>query len=96
MEILVSCRTGKTDGRATEVSVVPCKVSVKSVLRNVSSLVAEQLACEPPAPCREVVLHTYVIPRVVVLTLTLEVEVLTVTEVEVCDERLLREVPAEG
>ena len=95
VEILVSCCTEDFECRTSEVSVVPYELSVETLSRNVSCCTSEEFVSEPEVPCRQVVLHTYVVPRRVYLALAIEVEELTVTEVEVSDERFLSEVPAQ-
>ena len=95
VEILVSCCTEHFECRTSEVSVVPYELCVKSLSRNISCCTSKELVSEPEVPCRQVVLHTYVVPRRVYLALAIEVEELTVTEVEVSDERFLSEVPAQ-
>ena len=95
MEILVSCCTEHLESRTSEVSVVPYELSVEALSRNVCCCTSEELVSEPEVPCRQVVLHTYVVPRCAGLALAVKVEELTVTEVEVSDERLLSEIPAQ-
>ena len=95
VEILVSCCTEDLECRTSEVSVVPYELSVEALSRNVSCCTSEEFVSEPEVPCRQVVLHTYVVPRCAGLAFAVKVEELTVTEVEVSDERLLSEIPAQ-
>ena len=93
VEVFVGCRAENAEAGTAYVGIVPNKFCVQSAGGHVGSVAAEELRGKPPAPCGQIVLHADVVPRTVVLLHALPVEEVTVTEVEVRDERFFAQIP---
>ena len=95
VQILVGSRTEDAQARTAYVSIVEGKLGVQTIGYYLVLRFAQELGSEPETPGRQVVLYTNVVPLIVVLTFAHPVEELTVTQVEIGNERLGGQIPAE-
>ena len=95
MQIFLGYRTRKTQTRTSHVGIVECELGFQTVFHYLVGSFAHKFRSEPPPPCGQIILHTDVVPLVVVLAFAHPIEELPVTQVEVSDERFFGKIPFE-
>ena len=95
VQIFIGCRTEDAQTRTAYISIVEGKLGIQTIGYHLVGRFAQEFGSKPETPGRQIVLYTNVVPLVVVLTFAHPVEELTVTQIEIGDERLGGQIPAE-
>ena len=93
VQILIGRSTIDAQAGTTHIGFIPREFCVQSIGHHIAAFTTEYLIGKPPAPSGQVVLHTNVVPFAIVLLLTHPVEVFTITQVEISDERFFSQIP---